>query len=100
MIDSISPISMPQRELTIQMPTASSAASTNATERVVFDRLLNVDNQIAHADGLITQYVAGQDIPVHELMMAIGKAKSELSVAVEIRNRMSAAYKEITSMQI
>lgn len=96
-IDSIPSIAMPQREMALQLPSLPAA---HAAEQVVFDKLLGIDNNIARADSLIASYVSGEDVPVHELMMAIGKAKSELSVAVEVRNRMSAAYKEITSMQI
>lgn len=100
MIDNIQSIAMPQRTLELHPLNGFRSEAAGQAEQAVFEKMLRIDDKIVKADNLIANYVAGAEIPVHELMMAIANAKSELSIAVEIRDRVSAAYKEITSMQI
>lgn len=69
-------------------------------EKALFEKLISVDDKISHSEQMIIDYVKGEDVPVHEVMMALGKAKSELRLAVEVRNNLVEAYKSITSMQI
>jgi flagellar hook-basal body complex protein FliE len=44
--------------------------------------------------------LAGEDISVHEVMIAAEKAKLSLDLAIQVRNKAIEAYQEIMRMQI
>lgn len=71
-----------------------------AFSEMLTDKMSSVDSKIKTADDLFIKYVSGEDVPVHDLVIAMGKAKSELKLAVEVRNKVVDAYKEITRMQV
>jgi len=68
--------------------------------QLISDKVSDINEKIISADKAIVSYIAGDDVPVHELMISIGKAKSQLELAVEVRNRLLESYREIARMQI
>ena len=63
-------------------------------------KLQNIDTSVKSSDGLLQAYIRGEDIPVHEIMISLGKAKTEIQLAVEIRNKILESYQEITRIQL
>ena len=47
-----------------------------------------------------TSIIAGEDVELHEVMIAGEKAKTNLDLLMEIRNKALDMYKELTRMQI
>lgn len=67
----------------------------------VFEGLVKqADNSEKQAEKLTEDFVMGKDVPIHEVMIAAEKAKTNLELLVEIRNRALDTYKELTKMQI
>ncbi len=67
----------------------------------VFEGLIKqADNSEKQAEKLTEDFVMGKDVPIHEVMIAAEKAKTNLELLVEIRNRALDTYKELTKMQI
>jgi flagellar hook-basal body complex protein FliE len=62
--------------------------------------LARVDTSLQTADALLRQVAAGQAVPVHELMIAMERARLDLTLAAEVRNRLVDAYQELTRMQL
>jgi flagellar hook-basal body complex protein FliE len=62
--------------------------------------LAHVDASLQSADTLLRQVAAGQAVPVHELMIAMERARLDLTLAAEVRNRLVDAYQELTRMQL
>jgi len=60
----------------------------------------DIDSALRIADQAMVSYINGEDIPTHEVIIAMGKAKSELQLALEIRNKLVDSYKEIARMQV
>ena len=52
------------------------------------------------ADALTQRLAAGEDVGVHELMVATTKAQLSVEVLVQVRNRAVEAYTEIMRMQV
>jgi flagellar hook-basal body complex protein FliE len=52
------------------------------------------------AQTAIQDYAAGGDTPVHQVMLAVNKAELSLQLATQVRNRMVAAYQDVSKMQI
>lgn len=82
-------------------PLASIMQSTSATDRNIFlDKLTGVDASIRTADTKILNYISGQDVPIHDVLMSLNGVKSELTLMVQIRNKVLEAYQEIARLQI
>jgi flagellar hook-basal body complex protein FliE len=52
------------------------------------------------ADSAARSLAAGANIPVHDVMIAMEHAHLQLQFAVEVRNRVLAAYQNLTNMQL
>ena len=64
------------------------------------DFIGNVNNNQIEASKLTQKFVSGENIEIHEVMIAGEKAKTSLELLMEIRNKTVDMYKELTRMQI
>lgn len=81
------------------------AADKAPAAGVQFDSLLaagmqHVDETVKSADAGLQAYAAGADIPVHEVMIGMEKARLTMEMAVEVRNKLVEAYQEFMRMQV
>lgn len=63
-------------------------------------KLREVNQLQLKSDELTRQFVAGEDIELHDLMLAAEQANLALQLTVQIRNKLVEAYQEISRMQI
>ncbi len=54
----------------------------------------------AESSNLTEQFIKGEDVELHEVMIAGEKAKTSLQLLMEIRNKSLDMYKELTRIQI
>lgn len=67
----------------------------------VYNKLVTgVNTDQLDADKATTAFLNGEDIELHEVMIAAEKAKTSLDLLVEIRNKTLDMYKELTRIQI
>jgi flagellar hook-basal body complex protein FliE len=96
-IEAISPIGMDvagiDRIMQVRTPAADFAS-------MIGDGLGRVDQSLRAADGQIRSLAAGENIPLHEVMISMEQARMDLMLVVEVRNRLVEAYQEITRMQL
>lgn len=59
-----------------------------------------VENSLDVADANVRALAAGQNVPVHEVMISLEQARMDLMLAAEVRNRLVEAYQELTRMQL
>ena len=64
------------------------------------EKLDAVNQKQIEADNMTNKFVKGEDVEIHEVMLAAEEAKMSLQLAVQIRNSMVEAVKELTSMQL
>lgn len=81
-----------------------SAAEGNS-EAISFGKLLekslsDVNATQLDADRAIKELVAGRNKNIHETMLAIEKADMSFKLAMQVRNKVIEAYKEIMRMQV
>ena len=62
--------------------------------------LNSINNAKLEADRLQEDLAMGGPTTVHDAMIAAEKASLSMQMAVQVRNRIVAAYKEITSMAV
>lgn len=59
-----------------------------------------LNGSLEQADQAARALAAGEDIPVHDVMIAMEHARLKLQLAVEVRNRIVDAYQNLTNMQL
>ncbi|MGF7185183.1 flagellar hook-basal body complex protein FliE [Desulfitispora alkaliphila] len=67
----------------------------------VLKEALNPVNDLHHkAEQMNTKMVLGEDIDLHQAMIATSKADLALQFTVQIRNKLVEAYQEVMRMQM
>jgi len=67
----------------------------------VFKEALDkVNDKQVTSNALTEEFVNGGDVEVHEVMLATEEAKMSLQLAVQIRNKMVEAVKELMQTQL
>ena len=83
---------------------AGAAAAPNASVadfgRLLGDGLSRMDDSLQNADSKLRAMTAGQDVPVHDVMISFEQARMQLMFMVEVRNRAVEAYQELMRMQL
>lgn len=73
---------------------------TKSFEATLNDFVGNVNNLQNSANTAIDKMASGQAADVHEVMVAVEKAKVSFDLLLEIRNKMLDAYRQIMQMQM
>jgi flagellar hook-basal body complex protein FliE len=76
------------------------AAPTTNFAQMLSDGISKVDSGLQVADQQLRAMAAGKDVPVHELMISMEKARMNLMFMVEVRNRFVDAYQDLMRMQL
>jgi len=64
------------------------------------DSINNVNSALQYADDMNNKLILGETDNLHEVMIATEKAELTLNFAIEVKNKISEAYKEIMRMQV
>jgi len=67
---------------------------------IVGSELASVNASLQEAQTQLTDLAAGKSIAVHDVMIAMEEARTNMMLLVEIRNRVIEAYQELTRMQL
>ncbi len=59
-----------------------------------------VNSSQIKADTLVADFASGGETDLHQVMIAAEEARLSMEMAVQIRNKMIEAYKELNSMQM
>lgn len=68
--------------------------------QILQQKLQEVNQLQLKSDELTQQFIAGEDIELHDVMLAAEQANLALQLTVQIRNKLLEAYQEISRMQI
>jgi flagellar hook-basal body complex protein FliE len=91
---SITPIEIP--ETSIVQPEQSGPAFV----QMLGSQVTELNGSLEQADQAARALAAGEDVPVHDVMIAMEHARLKLQFAVEVRNRVIDAYQNLTNMQL
>lgn len=73
---------------------------SNGFKDVLSDFIGDVNAQQFDAKNLTEGFIKGEDVELHEVMIAGAKARTSLDLLMEIRNKTVDMYKELNRMQI
>jgi flagellar hook-basal body complex protein FliE len=68
--------------------------------RMLGAQVSELNSGINQADQAARALAAGENVPVHDVMIAMEHARLKLQLAVEVRNRVVDAYQNLTNMQL
>ncbi len=67
----------------------------------LIDHIESLDDKVTAAgEALLAYSLEKPGASVHEMVIAMEEARLSLQVAVEVRNKVAEAYREVTTMQI
>lgn len=100
MINSISLMSPTQvTEATNSQPINSSQVQQQFADTLK-DAIAKVNDQQIQSDVATNKLINGENIELHEVMIASQKASVTLNTTIEIRNKVVEAYQEIMRMSV
>lgn len=67
---------------------------------MVTSQMEKMNNSQIQADELIQDFAAGKTEDLHQVMIAAEEARISMELAVQVRNKVVEAYKELSSMQL
>jgi flagellar hook-basal body complex protein FliE len=67
---------------------------------VLSNALGTLNQKEAVANSAISSLAAGEDIEIHQVMLAMQEADISFQLALEVRNKVVEAYQEVMRMQV
>ncbi|AQS40947.1 MAG: Flagellar hook-basal body complex protein FliE (precursor) [Candidatus Tokpelaia hoelldobleri] len=82
------------------MPAVEEGAQAPSFSQVLSGLTNGMAGKIGHAEELSMRRMAGEEVPIREVVSAVMDAEQSLSAAIAIRDKIVQAYLEISRMQI
>ena len=94
--------SMPVESLmkTESQPKLNSSESQQNFGEFLKNAINDVNNNQVQSDVLTQKLVLGEDVELHDVMIAAQKATISLNATMEVRNKVVEAYQEIIRMPV
>lgn len=80
--------------------TQPTAASTGAFSDVLSQMVREVDTKQHVAGDSVNALLSGQNVPLHQTMVAMEEASISFQLMVEVRNKLLESYQELMRMQV
>jgi flagellar hook-basal body complex protein FliE len=104
-VDMVSPETEPLSTSGIQMPAELAEASSTQPAGNSFASMLgqfvsDVNAQQAASAQTVSALQSGENVPLHQAVIAMQEANVSFQLMVEVRNRLLDSYQEIMRMQV
>jgi flagellar hook-basal body complex protein FliE len=74
--------------------------SESSFKDILKDSLDKLNEKQVEADNITNEFVSGGDVEIHEMMLSMEESKMSLQLAIQVRNKVVDAVKELTNMQL
>lgn len=88
------------KEGSIQTQPSTPYEAQQSFASVLKESIEKVNESQAASDNLTTKLANGEDVELHDVMIASQKASITLSATLEVRNKVVEAYQEVMRMNI
>lgn len=78
----------------------SSDTSSLDFSSILKDKLNEVNDKQMNSDNITNQFISGEDVDVHQVMLSAQEAQMSLQLAVQMRNKIVESYQELNRMQV
>lgn len=94
-----------QRALTsigsgVPTPSKPATPATSGFGDALMDAVKTLDSTQKEADAASTAMATGENVEIHDVMLAQDRASLSMQLAVQVRNKMVEAYQDIMRMQV
>ena len=79
---------------------SSSIGSKSSFQNIITNEIEKLNNQQIKANEMVQGFISGEVEDLHTVMIATEEARLSLELAVQVRNKVVEAYKEINNMQL
>jgi flagellar hook-basal body complex protein FliE len=80
--------------------TKSASGTVNEVGKTFQELLNGLSETEKTSDTLMEQFAAGEDVELHDLLIAMEQTDINFQVAINVRDKMVSAYQEIMRMQV
>ncbi|NNU89409.1 MULTISPECIES: flagellar hook-basal body complex protein FliE [Anoxybacillus] len=84
----------------VQQQTIKPAEAQRAFSQFLKEAIQEVNKQQIQSDQLTMKLARGENVDLHNVMIASQKASVSLQLAIEVRNKVVEAYQEVMRMQV
>lgn len=75
-------------------------SSNSSFSNVLKDSLDKLNEKQVQANEITNDFIVGEDVEVHEMMLSMEEAKMSMQLAIQVRNKVVEAVQELTRMQL
>lgn len=72
----------------------------NNFSKMINDAIGKVNDSQINADNKIENFVKGEDVNMHEVMLSMQEAQISMQLLIEVRNKVVEAYQEVNKIQL
>lgn len=80
--------------------TKNNNQKSNNFSEILKESLDSLNEKQVNSDNITNDFIAGKDVEVHEMILATEEAKMSLQLAIQVRNKVVDAIKELNGMQL
>jgi flagellar hook-basal body complex protein FliE len=99
-MNEIQPILNPYVSPNVAAPTAGGPAAGRDFSEFVENAVERVNDSQLDADAKVQRFMKGEDVPVHDVMVELGKAETSLRLMTTVMQKVIQAYNEVARMQV
>jgi flagellar hook-basal body complex protein FliE len=93
-------VTSPAATLAGTSPTSAITGGVDSFGQVLAGALDALQRSETQADTMVGALAAGEDVDLHEVVLALEQADLTTQLAVQVRNKLVEAYQEIARMQV
>lgn len=67
---------------------------------LVSNGIASMDAKVAHADDMVSRFALDENIPLHQVTIALEEARLAVEFAMQVRQRFVEGYRELMNMQL
>ncbi|MEI7988311.1 MAG: flagellar hook-basal body complex protein FliE [Chloroflexota bacterium] len=83
-----------------QVPQTSKSSQIDQVGKGFKEILDSLNQSQGNSDDMIKKLAAGEDVDVHQVMLAFEEADTNFRVSMAIRDRLVDAYQQVSRMQV
>lgn len=91
---------VPITKLGFGSPVIASGSPAASFQSMLTSGLDGINTKITKANDLVRQFAVNDDIPVHQVTIALEEARLSIEMAMQVRMRMLEGYRELMNMQL
>ena len=80
--------------------TKTNNEKSNNFSEILKESLDSLNEKQVNSDNITNDFISGKDVEVHEMILATEEAKMSLQLAIQVRNKVVDAIKELNGMQL